>query len=193
MNIYEEAIQSISAAYQRALDTGQRNMNAMSLATVNSDGYPSIRTVLLKGLSEEGLLFFTDVRSRKGRDLAVCLHASVCMYWEPIEEQIRVDGRVERLTKDLTEADFLARPRQGQLLIANSHQSAALQSVDAFRTRIKAAEASTSESVPVPQYWAGYRLVPNYIETWQGRRDRIHERVAYEHIEGVWTKQLLEP
>ena len=193
MNIYAEAIQSLSAAYQRALDTGRRNMNAMSLATVNRDGHPSIRTVLLKELSGDGLVFFTDERSRKGRDLAECPHASVCMYWEPIEEQIRVDGRVERLPKDLTEADFLARPPQGQLLIANSHQSAALQSIEEFRARIEASEASISESIPVPSYWAGYRLVPSYIETWRGRRDRIHERVAYERIDGGWTKQLLEP
>ncbi|MFT5444858.1 MAG: pyridoxamine 5'-phosphate oxidase [Gammaproteobacteria bacterium] len=190
---YKEGIATVIAAYERALATGRRNMNAMSLATVAANGRPSIRTVLLKAIDEQGLVFFTDSRSRKGQDLAAKPEASVCFYWEALEEQVRIDGYVERLDESAVAADFNARPRTGQVLICASAQSTPLSSVDELRARAATFEESQPTQIPMPVHWAGYRLVPDYIETWQGRRDRFHERVAFTHTQSGWEKQLLHP
>ena len=191
--IYQEGIGAAIAAYQRALATGQRNMNAMSLATVAANGRPSIRTVLLKAIDEHGLVFFTDLRSRKGQDLQAWPEASVCFYWEALEEQIRIDGCVQRLDESAVAADFKARPRAGQVLICASAQSMPLSSIDELRERAATLEESQPTELPVPAHWCGYRLVPDYIETWQGRRDRFHERTAYAQTASGWQKQLLHP
>ena len=114
---YSQAIERIRDAIERASATGRRNMNAMSLATVDASGAPSVRHVLLKGIDEQGLRFFTDARSEKARNLAENPKASVCFYWEPIEEQARVDGTVVRLSDEEVAADFAARPRAGQVMI----------------------------------------------------------------------------
>lgn len=191
--IYQEGIAAVIAAYERALATGRRNMNAMSLATVAANGKPSIRTVLLKAIDEQGLVFFTDRRSRKGRDLQANPQASACFYWEPLEEQVRVDGCVERLDAPAVAADFNARPHAGQVLICASAQSNPLSSIDELRERAAALQESQPTQMPVPEHWAGYRLLPDYIETWQGRRDRFHERIAYAQTANGWKKQLLQP
>ncbi|NKC15060.1 MAG: pyridoxamine 5'-phosphate oxidase [Gammaproteobacteria bacterium] len=193
MPVYEEGMAAFGAAYERALATGKRNMNAMSLATVNKTGQPSARMVLLKRIDDSGLVFFTDERSRKARDLSECALASVCFYWEPIEEQARIDGTVERLDAAHAAADFLARPRAGQIMIWGSAQSQPLASVAALREAVAAQEAKQPAPAPVPPYWAGYKLRPRYIELWRGRRDRMHERVAYTAGGGGWSKQLLQP
>jgi pyridoxamine 5'-phosphate oxidase len=191
--IYQEGIGAVISAYERALATGQRNMNAMSLATVAANGRPSIRTVLLKAIDEHGLVFFTDLRSRKGQDLQTKPEASVCFYWEALEEQVRIDGHVQRLNESAVAADFDARPRAGQVLITASVQSTPLSSIDELRKRAANLHESQPMEIPVPAHWVGYRLVPDYIETWQGRRDRLHERVAYTQTANGWQKQLLQP
>lgn len=191
--IYQEGIAAVIAAYERALATGRRNMNAMSLATVAANGRPSIRTVLLKAIDEQGLVFFTDKRSRKGQDLEANPEASVCFYWEPLEEQVRIDGHVRRLDASAAAADFDARPSTGQALICASEQSSPLSSIDELRERAAQLQTAQPTQVPVPEHWAGYRLIPDYIETWQGRRDRFHERAAYTQVADGWEKQLLQP
>ena len=193
MNIYAEGMACVNAAYARALATGARNMNAMSLATVNASGAPSVRMVLLKAIDAQGLVFFTDARSRKGQDLQACPRASVCFYWEPIEEQVRVDGHVEQVEQRLVAEDFRTRPRAGQVLLWASAQSAPLAAFDDLRASAEHQQALQPEDIPVPPNWTGYRLIPSYIETWKGSRDRLHERVAYTQIDGEWRKQLLQP
>jgi pyridoxamine 5'-phosphate oxidase len=193
MTIYAEGIAAVRAAYERALATGRRNMNAMSLATVNADGAPSVRTVLLKAVDERGVVFFTDSRSSKGQDLQAQPRASVCIYWEAIEEQVRVDGQIERLDAHSVQADFLARPRAGQVLICASTQSAPLTAMDHLKSDAATFDAEHPGDIPVPLHWAGYRLLPSYIETWKGSRDRFHQRVAYTKEDGAWIKRLLQP
>lgn len=193
MDIYQEAVHSVVAAYERARATGRRNMNAMSLATVSGDGRPSVRTVLLKHVDESGLIFFTDARSRKGRDLAANKAASICMYWEPIEEQVRVDGYVESVSTQTVADDFAARPRAGQVMLWASTQSHALDSMESLRARMSELETTLADPAPIPPDWTGYRLVPDYIETWRGSRDRLHERIAYQQRMDGWQKQWLQP
>ena len=193
MSVYSEAIAEFKAAFERAGASGRRNMNAMSLATVNGAGAPSNRTVLLKDVDETGFVFFTDERSRKGRDLAESGLASACFYWEPIEEQARIDGHVEQLASDVAAADFLARPRAGQVMIWASAQSQPLASADALRAAVAEAEATQPDPAAIPPYWAAYRLRPTYIELWRGARDRMHERLAYTQGEPDWTRERLSP
>lgn len=194
MSIYEEAIAGIVNSYERARASGRRNMNAMSLATVNADGLPSLRTVLFKVIDNRGLLFFTDQRSRKGQDLATNPRACACIYWEPIEEQVRLDGRVEQADPATIAEDFRGRPRAAQVLIHSSTQSATLpRGLTELRERASEKEAQLPEDVPVPAHWQGYWLVPDYIETWAGSRDRLHARTAYSYTVPDWSMVALQP
>ena len=193
VNVYTEAIDALSATLARAEDSGKRNMNAMTLATVNRAGRPSTRTVLLKSLDAKGQVFFTDRRSGKGQDLEAAPYASVSFYWEPIEAQARVDGRVVMLAREHAELDFASRPRAGQVMILASAQSQSLESKAALTNAVASVEKSYPDEVPAPDYWTGYCLVPDFIELWFGSRDRMHERVAYTQSTEGWQKTLLQP
>jgi pyridoxamine 5'-phosphate oxidase len=193
MDVYAEAIAALNSTLVKAIESGRRNMNAMTLATVNAAGRPSTRTVLLKGLDDEGLVFFSDGRSRKGQDIDASPHASGCFYWEPIEAQARIDGRVFALPKACAESDFRARPRAGQMMIWASAQSQPLAHRAALASQVATAEQDYLDEVPVPPFWTGYCLVPQYIELWFGRRDRMHERVAYANSAVGWQKTFLQP
>jgi len=190
---YERALARIRDAIDRGTATGRRNMNAMSLATVGPSGAPSVRHVLLKSIDERGLRFFTDARSEKARDLAGNPNASVCFYWEPIEEQARVDGAVERLNDAEVAADFATRPRAGQVMISVSAQSQVLDSLEKLRAAAANAEATLPDPVPCPSDWIGFRLVPSRIEHWQGSRDRVHTRTVCALERGEWRESLLQP
>ena len=193
MDVYREAIDALIATLARAEDSGRRNMNAMTLATVNRGGRPSTRTVLLKSLDDKGLVFFTDRRSGKGQDLEAVPYASVSFYWEPIEAQARVDGRVVMLAREHAELDFTSRPRAGQVMILASAQSQPLKSKAALTSAVASVENSYPGEIPAPDYWTGYCLVPDFIEFWFGSRDRMHERVAYAQSAEGWQKTLLQP
>ena len=193
MDVYAEAIAALNATLERAEASGRRNMNAMTLATVNRAGRPSTRTVLLRGLDAEGLVFFTDRRSGKGQDIDAVPHASVCFYWEPIEAQARVDGRMVVLAPERAESDFSSRPRAAQIMIRASAQSQPLASKAALVDAVAAVEKDYPNEVPVPDFWSGYCLVPDFIELWVGSRDRMHERLAYAKSADGWQKTLLQP
>lgn len=191
--IPSRAIQGIRDAIERASETGRRNMNAMCLATVAPNGAPSVRHVLLRSIDEQGLRFFTDARSEKARDLDRNPQASVCFYWEPIEEQARIDGTVARLSEAEVADDFATRPRAGQVMIHASPQSQPIESLDALRQAASRADATLPDPVPCPREWIGFRLEPRRIEHWQGSRDRVHtRRVCWRDGDG-WHETLLAP
>ena len=190
---YLRAVARISDAIERASATGRRNMNAMSLATVDPSGAPSVRHVLLKSIDRAGLRFFTDARSEKARNIASDTRASVCFYWEPIEEQARVDGVVERLDEAEVAADFATRPRAGQVMITVSEQSESLDSLETLRAAASRAESTLPDPVPCPKEWIGFRLEPRRIEHWKGSRDRIHTRTLCWLEQGEWQEALLYP
>ena len=169
--------------------------NAMVLATADGQGRPSARTVLLKGYDERGFVFYTNYNSRKGVELATNPHASLVFLWLPVSRQVRVEGTCERVTRDETEAYFALRPRGSQLGAWASPQSAVVGSRAELDETARAVEEKFAEAtdVPPPPHWGGYRVRPDAVEFWQGRQDRMHDRIRYSRAEDEWKVERLAP
>lgn len=168
--------------------------NAMVVSTVSADGRPSSRMVLLKGVSEQGFVFFTNLASRKGTELAVNDRCALLLPWHPLERQVRVDGVARELPPEEVEAYFGSRPRGSQLGAHASHQSRPV----ADRAELQAAYEEVSarfegRDVPVPEEWGGYRVAPEAVEFWQGRPGRMHDRLVYRPTTEGWRVERLAP
>lgn len=194
--LYDQALDRFAEVYARAGKCGIVEPNAMNLATVDANGQPSSRVVLLKGYDRRGFVFYTNHNSRKGRDLAAVPLAALCFYWEPLLEQVRIEGRVETVSDDEAEAYWATRPRNSQISAWASQQSEPLDSnAELERRMTEITERYRDQNVPRPSYWSGYRVVPELIEFWQGGeyRHRIHERACYRKQHGAWTVIHLNP
>ncbi len=157
-----------------------KDPTAMALATVNRSGQPHCRIVLLKAFSEQGLLFYTHYDSQKGLDLLQQPKASVNFFWPELDQQIRINGRIERLTHEESKTYFQSRPIDSQLSASISHQSQPVESRAALEAQMaKAAEKMTGKTIELPENWGGYRLIPQEFEFWQGRPNRLHDRFRY--------------
>lgn len=168
--------------------------NAMALATATSDGQPSVRIVLLKGVDESGLTFFTNYESRKGREIEANPRAAAAMLWHPLQRQVRVEGSVSRIAAADSDAYFHSRPRGSQLGAVASPQSSALDDRAALEALYAEADESyRSGDVPRPDHWGGYRIELESMEFWQGRLDRLHDRLLYQRTGSGWTKLRLAP
>jgi pyridoxamine 5'-phosphate oxidase len=170
--------------------------NAMVLATAAADGRPDARIVLLKGLDDAGLRFFTGLESAKGRELAANPYASIVFPWHDLQRQVRLDGRVHRLGDAEADAYFAMRPWGSQVSAAASPQSQAVASRAVLEEARDAVAARHPEGTPVPRpaHWGGYRLEPERVEFWQGRRDRLHDRLVYRRgDDGTWSVERLTP
>jgi len=169
--------------------------NAMTLATATADGRPSARIVLLKGLSEAGFVFFTDYRSRKARELEVNPHAALAFHWGELERQVRVVGRVERIPASESMAYFLSRPVGSQVGAWASLQSALLEDRSLLMERVgELVKHFTTTPISWPTHWGGYRIAPDEVEFWQGRPNRLHDRIHYTlHPESGWQRVRLSP
>lgn len=176
-----------------AMREGVIEPNAMCLATADSDGQPHSRIVLLRGLDERGLTFFTNYESRKGRDLGDNPHASVCFWWGLTERQVRVEGVVAKVSIEESDAYFASRPRESQLASASSPQSQVVASREELESRMADLALSSPEQVARPGNWGGYRLVPARFEFWQGRPARLHDRLVYVRTAEAWAIQRLAP
>lgn len=168
--------------------------NAMCVSTVGAQGRPSSRIVLLRGLDDRGLAFYTSYFSRKGHDLESNARIAALFYWGELERQVRVEGNAERLSDEESDAYFSSRPRGHQLAAWASEQSEPLEDRDVLEQRQKDyAERFDGESVPRPHSWGGYLIVPDRFEFWQGREDRMHDRLEYCTNATGWTVRRLQP
>jgi pyridoxamine 5'-phosphate oxidase len=179
--------------YDDAVAADLYEPNAMVVATVSADGRPSARMVLLKGFSEDGWVFFTNLGSRKGTELQHNPHCHLLFPWHPLERQVRVDGVATELPRSDVEAYFASRPRNSRLGAHASHQSREVSSRAELEDAWAAAGAAYPDDVPVPEEWGGFRVAPEAVEFWQGRPGRLHDRLVYRRAESGWTTSRLAP
>lgn len=167
---------------------------AMTLASVNDAGHPSARIVLLKDVDARGFVFYTNYESRKGRELLAHPWAALCVHWQPLERQVRVEGPVEHVSDAEADAYFASRARMSRIGAWASRQSATLQSDAELAQRVRDVEARFADvDVPRPPNWSGFRVVPRSIEFWRGRPHRLHERLLYERDDTGWRVRRLFP
>jgi pyridoxamine 5'-phosphate oxidase len=181
---------------ERARATDLPEPTAVALATADASGMPSVRMVLLKGFDDSGFVFYTNLQSRKSREMEENPRASLCFHWQPLEAQVRVEGRVEPVTEEEADAYFASRPRGSQLGAWASLQSSPLSSYASLEKRVaEIVERFGDGPIPRPTFWSGFRLVPHRIEFWSGRASRLHEREVYtrESDAGEWSTHLLYP
>jgi pyridoxamine 5'-phosphate oxidase len=168
--------------------------HAMTLATADADGVPSARVVLLRAWDEHGFVFFTNYGSRKGRELDVRPRAALVVYWAPLDRQVRIDGTVERLAVAASDAYFARRPRGHRVSAWASPQSEPIANRTTLERAVADVEARFAGiDVPRPAFWGGYRVVPEHIEFWQGRPNRVHDRLAYARTSDGWARARLAP
>jgi pyridoxamine-phosphate oxidase len=194
VNLYGEALQRCAELLERAKHCGLMEPMAMTLATVDARARPSARTVLLKKLDERGFVFYTNKNSRKGRELAGNPKAALCFFWQPLMEQIRVEGVVETVSDEEADAYWATRSRASQIGAWASDQSQPLDRRETLEARAtEYGQKFAGVAVPRPMHWSGYRVVPDLIEFWRSRPGRLHERICYEKVEDSWTRILLNP
>ena len=177
-----------------AVDAPLPTPNAMTLATVDERGRPAARIVLLKEIDDRGFTFYTNYQSRKGTDLAAHPFAALVFYWEPLHRQIRIEGAIEKVSPEESDAYFAARPRGSQIGAIASPQSQPIATREALEAVVARVTAEHGEGIPPrPAHWGGYRVVPDMIELWQGQPSRLHDRVRYRRTSGAWTRDRLAP
>jgi pyridoxamine 5'-phosphate oxidase len=167
--------------------------NAMTLATTASGGAPDARIVLLKGVDNGGFVFFTNYESRKGRQLAARPQACLVFFWAPLERQVRIDGTVEKVVAADSDAYFVTRPVGARLSARASAQSSVVAGREVLENAVKEEKSKYGENPPRPAHWGGYRVIPSRMEFWQGRENRLHDRLLYLRDGGSWKIERLAP
>jgi len=177
-----------------AVSVGFYQANSMTLATIDVDGYPSARIVLLKQVRDTGFVFYTNYDSRKGKALAANDRVALLLYWDQLERQIRIEGQVQKLSPQDNEGYFATRPRDSQIAAWASVQSEPVESREQLLQQVDAiTERFAEKPVPCPPFWGGYEVVPQSIEFWQGQAGRLHDRLLYEKDGAQWQVKQLAP
>jgi pyridoxamine 5'-phosphate oxidase len=189
-----DPIQRFADLYRLAKKSYPDEPNATVLATVGSDGRPSARVVLLKGFGPEGFVFYTNLESRKGRELRAHPAAALCFYWPNLHQQVRVEGPVQQVPDAEADAYFASRERGSQLGAWASAQSSPLPSREELERRVEDLNQRYADKpIPRPPFWSGFRLNPDRIEFWTSRPNRLHDRVLFRKRDGTWSTELLYP
>lgn len=189
-------IEQFDIWFQQALAADLIEPNAMTLATATPDGKPTARIVLLKGVSERGFVFYTNYESQKGQQLIANPYAALVFLWDKLERQIRIEGKVEKLTAEESAQYFHSRPKASQLGAWASDQSRVIPNREVLEQKLAdlKEQYSGDATVPLPEHWGGFRVVPNRIEFWQGRPSRLHDRLVYDlQADGNWSIDRLSP
>jgi pyridoxamine 5'-phosphate oxidase len=189
-----DPVQQFKLWFEQAVAANLLEPNAMTIATVTAEGKPSARIVLLKGFDEHGFVFYTNYNSQKGVELQQCPYAALVFLWGDLERQVRIEGKVELVPIEEATAYFHSRPASSQLGAWASDQSSVIGNRSILETRLQQLETEYIErEIPKPAHWGGFRVVPIEIEFWQGRPSRLHDRLRYQLVDGVWKIDRLAP
>jgi pyridoxamine 5'-phosphate oxidase len=173
--------------------TLEADATTMTLATAGRDGHPSARMVLLKAFDERGFVFYTNYRSRKGHDIGENRFASLLFYWPSLERQVRIEGSIDAVSDAESDAYFATRPLESRWSAVASPQSEVIDSRDDLEARVAAVRGEYGDQVPRPSWWGGYRVKPSLFEFWQGRPNRLHDRLRYRTAGAGWVRERLAP
>ncbi|QIB51232.1 pyridoxamine 5'-phosphate oxidase [Pseudomonas sp. OIL-1] len=180
--------------FEQAVEIETTEANAMMLATVDDAGQPHLRTLLLKGVDEHGFVFFSNYHSAKGEQLRTHPQAAMTFWWHDLERQVRIEGVIERISDEESDAYYHSRPLGSRLGAWASPQSQVIEGREVLERNLAELEAQYAEqSPPRPPHWGGYRLRPQFVEFWQGRPSRLHDRLRYRLESGVWQRERLAP
>ncbi len=186
--------QQFSKWMEEALKSDLLDPTGMALGTANKDGIPAVRMVLLKGFDENGFVFFTNYESHKGSDLINNPNASILFFWKELERQIRITGTIEKISRQESEEYFHTRPLESQLSAWASRQSSPISSRKFLENEFEELKLKYEhKQIPLPPFWGGFRLIPNYFEFWQGRENRLHDRISYRIKNDFWEIVRLSP
>jgi pyridoxamine 5'-phosphate oxidase len=192
-NVNPDPVKQFSKWFREALKTGFIHPNAMTLATAAKKCKPSARIVLLKGFDEKGFVFFTNYKSRKGSELAGNPYASLLFFWDKLERQVRIEGKIQMISREETKEYFDTRPYKSRIGAWASNQSSVIKNRALLTKNFLKYLDKFKETVPVPPDWGGYRVVPDSFEFWQGRPNRLHDRIRYTKYKSRWKIERLAP
>lgn len=192
-NVSSDPLKQFDKWFKEVLSSGFIEPNAVTLATSSKKGKPSARMLLLKGYDERGFVFYSNYKSRKGNEITENPLGTLLFYWDKLERQVRIEGTIERVTKKESEDYFKTRPFKSRLGAWASKQSTIIAGRSAVVKEFLKYLMKYGNKVPLPPYWGGYRLKPDYYEFWQGRPNRLHDRIAYKLEGGKWKVFRLSP
>lgn len=192
-NIADTPYVQFDGWFTEAQNAGIEEPNAMVLATATPEAMPTSRIVLLKHFDEKGFIFFTNYESKKGKDLAANPQASLLFFWHELQRQVRIEGVVEKISRQESADYFFSRPLESQIGAWASAQSSIIENREQLDTAFSDYQQRFGNKVPLPDFWGGYRLVAHYFEFWQGRPNRLHDRIEFSRDGVAWKKQRLSP
>lgn len=193
-SIKTDPMEQFSLWFNAALESEITEPNAMILSTVSPEGSPSSRTVLLKGLETDGFIFFTNYESEKGRHIGNNDNVAILFLWLDLERQVRITGRAEKLPTPASESYFKSRPVDSQIGAWASSQSEVVPGREYLEKKFESMKQRFSDGdIPLPPFWGGYKVVPSKMEFWQGRPNRLHDRILYTRVENEWKIERLSP